>query len=134
MTHPRVDTLADDEDEPVGQILPVYGLTEGLQQWQMRKIIRGVLEEYADCSTRSSRPAIWNSTTLAARRGAAGDTFSQRPAMPGHSRRRLVYQELFILQLALAVKRRQQHEHVRLRRWRQRPRSTPASAGCSPSS
>ena len=51
------------------------------------------------------------------------------------ARRRLVYQELFILQLALAVKRRQQqHDSGRPRRWRPRPRSTPASAGCFPSS
>ena len=44
MSHPRVETLADDEDEPVGKILPVYPLTEGLQQWQVRRIVREALD------------------------------------------------------------------------------------------
>ena len=48
MHHPRVETLAEDEEEPAGKILPVYPLTEGLQQWHMRKIVRGALENYAE--------------------------------------------------------------------------------------
>src|SRR3990172_319831 len=47
MHHPRVEVLDDEEEEPVTKILPVYPLTEGLQQWQMRKIIRGALETCA---------------------------------------------------------------------------------------
>ena len=39
MSHPKVDWLGEENEEPQGRILPVYPLTEGLQQWQMRKIV-----------------------------------------------------------------------------------------------
>ena len=41
MSHPRVVYLADEEEEPQGAILPVYPLTEGLPQRQIRRIVRG---------------------------------------------------------------------------------------------
>jgi len=114
MHHPRVETLADEEEEPVGKILPVYHLTEGLQQWQMRKIARGALEAYNEVLDE-----VFPAEFLQAR-----DLWPLRRALPAihfpddheglaQARRRLVYQELFILQLALAVKRRQQHDQRR---------------------
>src|SRR5208282_897310 len=39
MAHPKVDWLGDENEEPQGRIVPVYALTEGMQQWQMRKIV-----------------------------------------------------------------------------------------------
>src|SRR3954447_4284722 len=39
MAHPRVELLADDEDAPAGRILPVYSLTEGVNQSQMRRVV-----------------------------------------------------------------------------------------------
>jgi ATP-dependent DNA helicase RecG len=111
MPHPRVETLADDEEEPVGRILPVYPLTEGLQQWQVRKIVRGALEEFAPVLDE-----VFPTEYL-----AAHDLWPLQRALPEihfpsdqqslqQARRRFVYQELLILQLALAVKRRQQHD------------------------
>src|SRR3954447_22014422 len=44
MTHPRIELLADDEDAPAGRILPVYSLTEGINQSQMRRLVSGVVE------------------------------------------------------------------------------------------
>ena len=102
---------AEDEDEPVGKILPVYPLTEGLQQWQMRKIVRDALAAYVELLEEVFPGGyLEGARPLAAPPGAAGDSFSQRPRGPRPARRRLVYQELFILQLALAVRRRRQHE------------------------
>jgi RecG-like helicase len=46
MHHPRVETLDAEEEEPLGLILPVYPLTEGLQQWHVRKIVRGVMNTW----------------------------------------------------------------------------------------
>ena len=136
MSHPRVETLADDEDEPVGKILPVYPLTEGLQQWQLRRIVREALSTAHVELLDEVFPAAYLQ---------AHDLWPLRRALPEihfprdqesleRARRRLVYQELFILQLALALKRQQQPSSKRPRRWRPRPRSTPASAGCFPSS
>ena len=39
MVHPKYEFLADDDDVPAGRILPVYSLTEGLNQTQMRRIM-----------------------------------------------------------------------------------------------
>jgi ATP-dependent DNA helicase RecG len=111
MHHPRAEILDSDEEEPAGKILPVYPLTEGLQQWQARKIVRGVVEEYAAVLDEVFPPEYL----------AAHDLLPLCQALPeihfpsgqeslARARRRLVYQELFILQLALAVKRRQQHD------------------------
>ncbi len=109
--HPRVEVLDQEEDEPVTKLLPIYPLTEGLQQWQMRKIARGAVEVYV-----KSLDEVFPADYL-----AAHDLWPLRQALPTihfpadqasleRARRRLVYQELFILQLALAVKRQRQRE------------------------
>ncbi len=111
VSHPKVDFLGEDAEDPTGKILPVYSLTEGLQQWQMRKIVHetvaayGTLLEEIFSDDFLQAHGLWplvksieqiheprNSESLAA------------------ARRRLAYQELFVLGLALAVKRHQQHE------------------------
>ena len=73
MHHPRVEILAEDEEKPAGKILPVYPLTEGLQQWQMRKIVRCAWMITWNCSTRSfppniSRPIIFGPSKKPCRR------------------------------------------------------------------
>ncbi|MGO8688694.1 MAG: ATP-dependent DNA helicase RecG [Thermoguttaceae bacterium] len=109
MSHPRVETLAEEEDEPVGKILPVYPLTEGLQQWQLRRIVREALDAHVGLLEE-----VFPAEFL-----EAHDLWPLGQALPevhfpadrqrlDRARRRLVYQELFILQLALALKRQQQ--------------------------
>lgn len=111
MIHPRVETLDAEEEEPVTKILPVYPLTAGLLQWQMRKIVRNALEHYAAMLDEVFPQEYLEAHHLWPLRQAlpqihfAGDFESLN-----HARRRLVYQELLILQLALAVRRRQQHD------------------------
>ncbi len=111
MHHPQVETLDQEEEEPVTKILPVYPLTEGLLQWQMRKIVRGALETHAGVLDE-----VFPEEYL-----QAHDLWPLRQALPqihfpadqeslDRARRRLVYQELLILQLALAVRRQQQHD------------------------
>ena len=46
MSHPKVDWLGEDGEAPKGRILPVYPLTEGLPQWQMRKIVGEAVASY----------------------------------------------------------------------------------------
>ena len=113
--------LADDEEEPAGRILPVYPLTEGLQQWQIRRIVRGVLETYAELLDEVF-PAEYLEAPrpLAARSRRCREIhFPSDQESLDQARRRFVYQELFVLQLALALKRRQQ----------QRPAAGPAAGG-----
>ncbi len=111
MSHPQVEVLDAEEEEPVTKILPVYPLTEGLQQWQIRKIVRGALEAYADKLDEVfpeeylRRHDLWPLCQALPQVHFPSDQESLSRA-----RRRLVYQELFILQLALAVRRQQQHD------------------------
>jgi ATP-dependent DNA helicase RecG len=111
MHHPRVETLDQEEDEPATKLLPVYPLTEGLLQWQIRKIIRAALEEFVPVLEEVFPDEYLQSHDLWPLRQALPQVhFPDDQASLDRARRRLVYQELFILQLALAIKRRQQHD------------------------
>ncbi|MGA7701716.1 MAG: ATP-dependent DNA helicase RecG [Thermoguttaceae bacterium] len=114
MVHPRVETLDAEEDEPVTKLLPVYPLTEGLLQWQMRKIVRGAIETFVPALEEvfpDEYLATHDLWPLA--RALPQIHFPDEQESLDRARRRLVYQELFILQLALAVRRQQQHEQRR---------------------
>jgi ATP-dependent DNA helicase RecG len=111
MIHPRVETLDEEEDEPVTKLLPVYPLTEGLLQWQMRKIVRGTLESYAPLLDEVFPEEYLHGHDLWPLGQALPQVhFPSDQESLDRARRRLVYQELFILQLALALKRQQQHD------------------------
>lgn len=111
MNHPRVETLDADEEEPVAKILPVYPLTEGLVQWQMRKIVRAAIETYAQYLDEVFPDDFLNAHSLWPLQQALPQIhFPTDQDNLDRARRRFVYQELFILQLALAVRRQQQHD------------------------
>ena len=132
--HPRVEVLDEEEEEPVTKILPVYPLTEGLQQWQIRQIVRGRWKR-TPTARRGLSCRVPGSHDLAAAAGVAANPLPQRAESLDRARRRLVYQELFILQLGpWPSGGSSSTTSGRPRPWRPRPRSTPASAGSSPSS
>jgi len=95
----------------VGKILPVYPLTEGLQQWQLRNIVRDAIAAHVDLLDEVFASGYLEEHDLWPLRRALPEIHfpSDRDSL-ARARRRLVYQELFILQLALAVKRRRQRE------------------------
>ena len=47
MSHPQYQVLEEDLDDPQGLVLPKYSLTEGIKMYQMRRIVRAVVDEYA---------------------------------------------------------------------------------------
>ena len=106
MAHPQVEHLSDDEQTPAGHILPIYGLTEGLSQWQLRRIIEGVLESHASLVDEVfseeflDNHQLWPIRTALPQIHFPADQLSLEQA-----RRRFVYQELLVLQLALALRR-----------------------------
>jgi len=109
MVHPRVTILAEGEEEPAGGLLPVYPLTEGLQQWQLRRIVRDVLAEYAGLLEGAlPLPYLEAHGLWPLRRALPEIHFPTSRESLAQARRRLVYQELLVLQLALALKRHQQ--------------------------
>jgi ATP-dependent DNA helicase RecG len=118
--HPRVSILDDEETVPAGQILPIYPLVEGLRQSDLRKVTAKVVEGLSDSIDEVLDEPL---RELAASR-IDGTLPGVTPALPGittalreihrpsgkegleAARRRLIFQELFVLQLALALRRR----------------------------
>lgn len=105
--NPKLIFLRDDESLPESSILPVYRLTEGLQQHHRRRAIQRVLEEFLQDVVEVLPD--W----LLSRQGWMGirESLTQihQPtdeAQLEQARRRLVLQELLVLQLALALRRR----------------------------
>ncbi|MGQ9575677.1 MAG: ATP-dependent DNA helicase RecG [Thermoguttaceae bacterium] len=108
MIHPRVVHLAEQEQEPAAAILPVYPLTEGLQQWELRRIVREVLEDCVGVLEEAFPAGFLEGHGLWPLRRALPEIHfpSSRESLC-QARRRFVYQELLLLQLGLAVKRHQ---------------------------
>lgn len=92
---------ATSDDE---RILPIYPLTEGLTQYQIQTIIKNALENLPDLL-----PEAFPTEYLAPRRLAPIADAIRKIHFPAtaeeaaFARRRFVYQELLILQLALAI-------------------------------
>lgn len=106
MVHPKVDALAPDEESPKGQVLPVYSLTEGIAQANMRKMVRAVVENYTDVLEEVFPAAYLEQHQLLPIKTALPWLHNppDRESL-AQARRRFVYQELLVLQLALALRK-----------------------------
>ncbi len=110
MAHPRVQWIDADEQAPAGQMLPIYPLTDGIRQANLRQIAKAALDIYLDALDEVFPEDFLASKRLLPLRQALPDLhFPANPHVLAAAQRRLVYQELFILQLALAVKRQSRH-------------------------
>ncbi len=114
MHHPKVTYLSDDEtEEPPGRILPVYPLTEGLQQHHVRRIVEEAIAAYAGLLDEVFPPAFLEAHDLWPLEKALGQIhFPDDRTSLERARRRFVYQELFILQLAVALRRQAQAQRT----------------------
>ncbi len=111
MSHPKVDWLGEEDGEPQGRILPVYPLTEGLQQWQMRKIVAEAVAAFGPLLEEIFPDDYFQAHNLWPLERAIQQIHApDNAAQLAGARRRLAYQELFLLGLALAVRRQQQHD------------------------
>jgi ATP-dependent DNA helicase RecG len=87
-------------------MLPIYPLTEGLRQGNLRGIVREALEAYVDLLDEVFPETYLQAKNLWPLRQALREVhFPANPTNLAQAQLRFVYQELFILQLALAVKR-----------------------------
>ena len=107
MNHPRVIWLENDHSaEQEMQLVPVYRLTEGLNQRQIREIVAGVVADYADLVNEAFPESLRQQYQVCDIGSALRQIHApQNRAQIDSARHRLVYQELFILQLALAIRR-----------------------------
>jgi len=128
--HPQVTILGEEEPVPEGRILPIYPLVEGLKQSHIRRATAAVVDALADGVDEVLGDELRQEAT---RRIAAA--FTQSPDTPptasepllalpaiatalrevhqptsqsqlDAARSRLIFQELLVLQLALAIRRR----------------------------
>jgi len=103
-TEPSRDSFFDELS-----LLPIYPLTEGLTQYQIQKIIRNQLKKLPDLL-----PEVFPENfrqkhhLLTVAEAVRKIHFPQSMEEMLSARKRFVYQELFLLQLALGI-RRQQH-------------------------
>jgi ATP-dependent DNA helicase RecG len=105
MAHPRVRWL-DDPDETIGrQMYPLYSLTEGLRQYEVRRMVIDVLRDVVPALDEVFPNSLLKQYNLM----PLGDALwaihrPQNQEQLDRARRRFVFQELFILQLALAAR------------------------------
>ena len=106
--HPQIRPLEDDEDA-TGQILSVYGLTEGLKQWDLRRAVRSVVDALASELDEVLPSYFRDQYELCGIDEAIRQIhFPHDQIQLNAARRRFVFQELLVLQLALAFRRAQQ--------------------------
>ncbi len=103
-----------EQADRVAGLLPVYALTEGLTQALMRKLVKQALALAAEASVAETLPAdLRQRLSFCSRRQAFCDLhFPPDHAALAEARKRLVFEELFLLQGALLLNRRLQVEQV----------------------
>lgn len=119
ISHPHVIWLGDefeqaDQNAPVSDLQPIYSLTEGLSQFHVRKIAREVVPEFAKIPEEvfpTKTLSTWNLMPIAD--ALAAIHLPGNAEVLAEGRRRFVFQELFVLQLALAARRYQQRANFR---------------------
>jgi ATP-dependent DNA helicase RecG len=90
-----------------GRLVPVYGLTEGLGQRFMRRLVWRALASAAADWPEPFDPGFRRERRLpAVAEALRGLHFPEDPAQAAAARRRFAYEELLVLQLALAQGRR----------------------------
>jgi len=104
---PEYEICDDGDNLHTGRIVPIYPLTETLKQRSLRRVMKGVVDKYADL-TEEALPGY-----LAEKYELPPGTFALRnihfpddTAALAAARRRLVFEELFFLQLGLALLKR----------------------------
>ena len=106
MLQPHYKVLEPGETGVEKKLLPVYPLTEGLKQWQLRKITERVIGDYAGLIEEALPEPVRQELALYPIREAIEQVhFPSTAATAEEARRRLVVQELLVLQLALAMRR-----------------------------
>lgn len=107
MSHPRIQWLDADDTEAHGGMLPRYGLTEGLQMHEMRRISRHVAAEYASLVPEVLPEEFRNRIPLLSIADALRAVHSPTSLEQYNAgRRRLIYEDLLEFELGLALRSR----------------------------
>ncbi len=110
---PGFEHLGSDEhggialaDEKSTRFTPVYPLTEGLSQGQLRPIIRAALEDFAEAAPDIVPPSISRKHRLLSISEALWHAhFPEEIQAKDEAKRRLIYEEFLVFQVAVALRR-----------------------------
>ena len=107
ISNPQVQWLEDDREDAHGGVLPRYPLTEGLKMHEVRRLTRTAVEMFVEFVPEYIPDSIRENLNLAGIRAAIGQihcpsTVAEYQAGCG----RLIFDDLFEFQLALAIRRR----------------------------
>ncbi|QDU54427.1 ATP-dependent DNA helicase RecG [Aeoliella mucimassa] len=114
MTHPHTVWLGDefaeaDQQSSTSELQPVYSLSDGITQFHMRRIAGKIVSEFAEVPDE-----VFSAELLAKYKLPTIHEALKAIHLPENreqveqARRRFIFQELFVLQLALAARRHQQ--------------------------
>lgn len=114
MTHPKVQVLDEVSAEDEDPVIPVYRLTEGVKQYHLKRAVRSAVGQYAHLVPETLPQRILDRRQLLSIADALHQVHSPRSHEEcKHARYRFVYQELLIMQLAIAKRRYHlQHENA----------------------
>jgi len=126
LAHPDFEILDDPSDMAgaegapaglhTGRLVPVYGLTAGVGQHWLRALVHQSLEKLADQTPEILPPEIARRRALPSRAQALRDIHFPADQRALHeARRRLVYEELFTVQLLMALRREHDHRQAGLK-------------------
>ena len=89
------------------RLVPVYPLTEGLSQGQLRPMIRAALDQYGDAVPELLPEPVRRRYDLPGIRAALEHAhFPESAEDKDRAKRRLIYEEFLVFQLAIALRRR----------------------------
>lgn len=107
ITNPEFEIIGGEEADSAARIMPVYPLVEGLNQRWVRKLVRSVLPLAADQIEETLPEALRERMGLTGLATAVqGMHYPDDPEHWRACRRRIAFEELFLLQLGLALRRR----------------------------
>ncbi len=112
MVQPRWMVVDAQQGPPSAGLLPVYGLSEGIKQRDMRRLARRVVEQCAGQVEEALPDTFRASLQLCGiQQALEWIHFPSSHEEQQAAQRRLVFQELFVLQLALARRRWEVRQH-----------------------
>ena len=111
MDNPEYEVETGADPLHVGRLVPVYPLKEGVFQRPLRALAREIVERFAPLVPEVLPPELRESSHLVPAATAIRDMhFPGDEAGLEAARRRLAFEELFLLQLAIVLQRRQVKE------------------------
>ncbi|WP_078808570.1 ATP-dependent DNA helicase RecG [Selenihalanaerobacter shriftii] len=106
MSNPNYELINNNDNLYVGRVLPIYSTTQGLSQNMLRKIVKSLIDEYLDEFPEFLETELREKYNLLGIKEALKMIhFPDKIEDVEEARKRLVFDELFILQLGMALRR-----------------------------